>query len=203
MDRTLCTSCLRLFDDDRPPPDESLPGIPDPLCPECWANKLAWEYNEKRTYIPEEQLLVSVWNEQWDRLSELLIKVFSSSDPPDIYDEIMYVSLRSWFLEHQNGFLKVFADLYEAPVVYAVYDDSDELPDPEEAIDAEERHWNPFQWYYRESDIYQMAGDNKLLISADPWMPDESELAHMRFDFEVTKAMMIKIKRWVLGNNSV
>ena len=194
MGQCQCTHCLQFFYDDRPPADQSLRGIPDSLCPYCWANRLACDNNARRSYTPEERLLVSAWDDQWDRLSDLLIKVFSSTDLPDIYDEIVYVSLRSWFLEHQDEFLEVFAGLYEASVVSTVYDDSDEFPEPEEVNGAEVRHWNPFQWYYREQDIYMMAEENNLLGSTDPWEPNKFEVAYMRFDFSVTKSMMAKLR---------
>ena len=33
--------------------------------------------------------------------------------------------------------------------------------------------------------------------------PDEFEVAYMRFDLAVTRAMMAKLRHWVSGNNSV
>ncbi len=151
MNKTQCTNCHHLFEDHRALPDESLPGIPPTLCPNCWANRLAWDNNpdaiEKRNYSLEEQTLVSEWGKQWAKFSELLTKTFSSADPPTDADEITYISLRSWFLEHQDAFLEVFSDLYEAAVVSVVGADGDEFLDTEEAIGVEEHHWNPFHWF--------------------------------------------------------
>ncbi len=207
MNKIRCTNCLQLFEDTRALPDESLPGIPPLLCPNCWANHLAWDNDpdaiEKRNYSLEEQTLVSEWGDKWIRLSDLLIKTFSSADPPTDADEITYISLRSWFLEHQDAFLKVFSDLYEAPVVSVVCADGDEFASAEEAIGVEGYGWNPFQWYYREPDIYKMAQDNGLLASVDSWEPDKGEVGSMKFDFEVTKAMTTKLRGWVSGNDKV
>ncbi|MCP4609773.1 MAG: hypothetical protein GY845_13785 [Planctomycetes bacterium] len=203
MNKNQCTNCLQLFEDDRPPPDESLPGIPHPLCPNCWANKLAWDDDPdaiaKRNYSLEEQTLVTEWSDKWNRLSHLLIKIFSSADPPTDTDEITYMSLRSWFLDHQDAFMRVFADLYEAAVVSAVSVDGDDCPDTEEVVGVEGYSWNPFQWYYREPDVYRMAEDNRLLASPDPWEPDTGEVGSMKFDFAVIEAMMTKLREWVQG----
>ncbi len=203
MNETQCTSCLHLFEDHRALPDESLPGIPPLLCPTCWADHLAWDNDpdviEKKDYPIEEQALVNEWSERWLKLSNLLIKIFSSPDPPTDADEITCISLRSWFLEHQDAFLRVFADLYEAPVVSTVCADGDEFLDTEEMIGVEECHWNPYQWYYREPDIYRMGKDNGLLTGVDPWEPDEGEVGSMKFDFEVIKAMMARLRGWVSG----
>ncbi len=156
-----------------------------------------------RVYSPEEQALVTEWSERWLKLSDLLIKAFSSAESPDLHDEITYISLRSWFLDHQDAFLRVFADLYEAAAVSAVTVDDDEFPDAEEVIGVEEHHWNPYQWFYREPDVFMMADDNSLLASVDPWVPHEGEVGDMRFSFEVTKAMMSKLRGWVSGNGKV
>ena len=78
------------------------------------------------------------------------------------------------------SFLEVFSDLYEAAVVSAVSVDGDESPDTQELIGVEEHHWNPYQWYYREPDLYRMAEDNRLLVGVDPWEPDEGEVGGMR-----------------------
>ncbi len=97
----------------------------------------------------------------------------------------------------------MFAELYEAAVVSAVYTDSDEFLDTEEAIGVEECHWNPFHWYYREPDIFRMAEDNRLLTGVDPWEPDEGEVGSMRFSFAVIKAMTDKLRGWISGNDNV
>ncbi len=138
MSNIQCINCHHLFEDHRPPPDLSLPGVPETLCPTCWANRLAWDDEpdaiEKRHYPIEEQALVSEWDDKWNKLSDLLIKTFSSSEPPTDNDEITYISLRSWFLEHQDAFLRVFADLYEAAVVSTVCVDGDEFVGIEEVV---------------------------------------------------------------------
>ncbi len=207
MNKTRCTNCHHLFEDHRPSPDAFLPGIPPNLCPKCWANRLAWDNNPdaiaKKNYSLEEQTLVTEWGKQWAKLSELLITVFSSADPPTDTDEITYSNLHFWFLDHQDAFLRVFSDLYEAAVVSAVTVDGDEFLDIEEVIGVERYGWNPFQWYYREPDIYRMAEENGLLVGKDSWEPDEGEVGSMRFDFEVTSAMMGKLREWVLGNGKV
>ncbi len=205
MNKNQCANCHHLFEDHRALPDESLPGVPPLLCPNCWANRLAWDNNpdviEKRHYSLAEQTLVSEWSERWLKLSNLLIKVFSSSDPPTDTEEITFISLRAWFLDHQDAFLRVFADLYEAAVVSTVCADGDEFANAEEVVGVEECHWNPYRWYYREPDIYRMAEDNSLLVGVDSWEPDRDEAGSMRFDFEVTSAMMGKLRRWVSVND--
>jgi hypothetical protein len=141
-----------------------------------------------------EQTLVTEWGEQWAKLSDLLTKTFSSSNPPTDTDEITYISLRSWLLDHQDAFLRVFSDLYEAAVVSAVCVDGGEFPDPEEMMEGEGYGWNPYHWYYREPDIYKMAEDNRLLTSLDSWEPNKDEVGDLRFTFEVIRAMMGKLK---------
>lgn len=39
--------------------------------------------------------------------------------------------------------------------------------------------------------------------NVDPWEPNIEEVAHMKFDFAVTKAMTAKLKQWVSGNNEI
>ncbi len=202
-----CTKCHQLFEDTRASPEEPLPGTPPLMCPACWADHLAWDNDpdaiEKRNYSLEEQVLVIEWDHRWAKLSDLLIKAFSSSNPPDLHDEITYISLRSWLLEHQDAFLRVFSELYEAAAVSAVTVDGDEFRDPEEVIGVEGYSWNPYHWYYREPDIYRMAEDNRLLAGVDPWKSDEGEVGNMRFDFEVIEAMMAKLGEWVSGDGKV
>ena len=205
MNQTICIDCLQPFDDNRPPSDLSLPGGPPTLCPTCWASELAWDDDphpiNKRTYTPEEQSVVSEWDKNWAALSELLIKVFSSETPPDIYDEIDYTNLHFWFLEHEDAFLRVFSDLYEAPVVSAVSVDNDEVQDYEEAVGIEEHHWNPYRHYYPHQNLYELAQENGLLSHADPWEPDKDEVGYMRFDFAVTKAMLDRLQVSTFSEN--
>lgn len=159
MNQIQCTNCFQSYEDCRSPPDLSLHrSVSYYQCPNCWAKTLAWDDGldaaEQKVYLPEKRALISDWNKRWAILTDLLIQIFTSPEPPGESLELQYLSLHFWFIEHQYEFLQVFADLYEGQaVVTDAYTNSEDSPDNTESAEIEEHHWNPYQWYYREMDL--------------------------------------------------
>ncbi len=128
-----------------------------------------------RLYSQAESELVFDWSGKWIELVKLTNEVTGSDEPPvkppaDL-DEIRYQSLRFWFMEHQEQFVPLWRDFCESQSWTAGQECNTE--DISGLEDIDKYLENPFLFFYKPDNLYQLARQLGLQDGVDIWEPDE------------------------------
>lgn len=133
-----------------------------------------------KLYSPAEADLVDDWADKWLQLIKLLNEATGTHDPswspppPTEADEIQYMSLRLWFLNHQERFVPLWNDFCAARhrPDWRNNDDAGEFPG--------KYLENPFLYFYEPENLYQLAQQLGLQSGTDLWEPSEYVARRMR-----------------------
>ena len=74
---------------------------------------------DKKLYSSVERELVFDWSDKWIKLIGLINEVTGtdgtpwSPPPPTDLEELQYLGLRFWFIDHQAQFVPLWEDFYE------------------------------------------------------------------------------------------
>lgn len=161
-----------------------------------------------RVHYSIERELVSDWAEKWIQLIGLINAVTGmdgppwSPPPPSDLEELRYQALRFWFIDHQAQFLPLWEDFYEEwasrqdndnEYTVDLYSDNDitELPDMEAYLE------NPFLFFYRPENLYQLAQQLALQSGIDIWEPSEHYASMIRPLMIHMGKIMIEFIDWI------
>jgi len=147
-----------------------------------------------KLYSPEEADLVDDWADKWLELIKLINEATGtdeppwSSPPPTEADEIQYLGLRLWFLNHQQQFVPLWKDFWPAS------QNNDGPGDfPEQYLE------NPFLYFYEPENLYQLAQQLELQNGTDIWEPSEYVARMMRPLIIGMGRRMIEFLDWIDG----
>jgi len=119
----------------------------------------------RKLYSIENRDLLNDWIEEWYALIELINNVTGPDEPPStLSDELEYLCLRSWFIDHQRQFLPLWQDACESHNWEYYHNRTD-------------RAWKSFEYlglcFYESDNLYRLAQRLKLQSGIDIWEPSE------------------------------
>jgi hypothetical protein len=150
-----------------------------------------------RLYSPAEANLVDDWAGKWLELIKLINEITGTNEPPwspphpTEMDEIRYISLRFWFLKHQQQFLPLWNDFCASQHLAGSHNDGDLSDFPEKYLE------NPFLYFYEPENLFQLAQQLGLLYGTDVWEPSESVAGMMRPLMIGMGKRMIEFLDWI------
>ncbi len=128
-----------------------------------------------KIYSNSDQDFTEEWVDRWSEFSHLIfallitdrpyVKPYFIPHPPTEDEQLKHKQLRTWFIEHAERLIPLWADYYEAKLVKLEADD-----------DTPYIHWlNPFAMFYEPENLYEMAHAIHLQNSRDVWKPNEAD----------------------------
>lgn len=151
----------------------------------------------RRLYSPAERDLVDDWAGKWLELIKLINEITGTDEPswspppPTEMDEIRYMSLRFWFLKHQQQFLPLWNDFCASQHWAGSQNDGDPSDFPEKYLE------NPFLYFYEPEDFYQLAQQLELQSGTRIWEPSEHVACMLRPLLIGMGRRMIEFIDWV------
>jgi len=152
-----------------------------------------------KRFTPQETDLVHTWVDQWLKLIYLINRVTGTEDPPfsppppTALDEVEYMLLRSWLIEHEEGFLSLWRNFSDH---MGLSDDVEQRACIEEPA-MEKCANNPFLYYYEPENLYGIAMQMDLQSSDVIWEPSEERAPAMRSLMIQTGKLLVKLPRWI------
>jgi hypothetical protein len=141
--------------------------------------------------------LVDDWAGKWLELIKLINEITGTDEPPwsppppTEMDEIRYMSLRFWFLKHQQQFLPLWNDFCASQYWAGSQNDGDLGDFPEKYLE------NPFLYFYEPEDSYQLAQQLELQSGTRIWEPSEHVACMLRPLLIGMGRRMIQFIDWV------
>jgi len=119
----------------------------------------------------------------------------SSPPPPTDLEELQYQSLRLWFIDHQALFVPLREDVYECQE-WASHEDykNEDIADLE---DIDKYLENPFLFFYKPENLYQLARQLDLQSGIDMWEPSEYRASVIRPIIIRMGRIMIEFMDWI------
>jgi hypothetical protein len=154
-----------------------------------------------RLYPETERELVYNWSEKWIELIMLINEVTGTDEPPyspppptDL-DEIQYQGLRFWFISHQLQFVPLWQDFYQCQGLAPKQNcNNEEIEDPE---DMEEYFENPFLFFYKPDNLFQLARQLDLQTGVDIWEPSKYRASTIRPVLIKLGHIMVDFDEWI------
>ena len=152
-----------------------------------------------KRFTSQERTLVHTWVDQWLNLIDLMNRVTGTEEPPfsppppTALDEIEYTLLRSWFLEHEEGFLPLWRNFSEHRKLPHDTRYTESIEEPE----TEKYENNPFLYFYEPENLYGVAVQLYLQNSDAIWEPSEERASVMRSLIVRTGELMVELSRWI------
>ena len=139
---------------------------------------------ENRIYSPEEQDIVAAWYEKWLEFSGFLNEITGTNEPPysppipSDSDELNYIGLRFWFLEHEEEFVPLWK-YYDTRIGCSAQNIS--VDDMIKISQIDDKYfYNPFRLFYEPKDLSHLAKSLEFQCSVDIWEPSEKEVHKAR-----------------------
>jgi hypothetical protein len=114
------------------------------------------------SHSPIQKQLVCDWNDKWHELSQLVLgELFSTEEvdwslqPRTDIDELHYLRLRFWFVDHEAGFLSIWRGCVSCGSLESYQTQYPGLT-PEDITTIKNLD-NPFSRYYEPDNLYQFA----------------------------------------------
>jgi hypothetical protein len=156
---------------------------------------------DKKLYSSTERELVFHWSEKWIKLIGLINEVTGvneppwSPPPPTDLEELQYQSLRIWFIDHQAQFVPLWEDFYGCQewASHQDYNNGDiaDLKDIDKYLE------NPFLFFYKPENLYQLARQLDLQSGIDMWEPSEYRASMIRPVIIRMGRIMIEFMDWM------
>lgn len=152
-------------------------------------------------YSSEERDLVSDWADKWLELIKLINETTGTDEPtwsspvPTDLEELHYQQLRFWFIDHQAQFVPLWTDFYRCQD-WASPDgcdsgDTADLPDMDKYLE------NPFFFFYKPENFFQLAQQLDLQSGIDIWEPSEQRARVIRPLMIEMGRRMIEFMGWI------
>jgi len=163
---------------------------------------------DRKLYSSTERDLIYDWCENWIKLIGLINEVTGmdeppwSPPPPTDLEELHYQSLRVWFIDHQAQFVPLWKDFYEEWASHQDFD-SEGIVDPynnddiADLPDIEKYLENPFFFFYKPENLYQLAQQLDLQSGIDLWEPSEYRASKIRPIIIRMGRIMIEFMDWI------
>ena len=128
-----------------------------------------------KIYSNTDQEFTEEWVDRWFQFAHLIFALLLTDEPctkpyftphaPTEDEQLKHQQLRSWFIEHAERLIPLWADYYEAKLGELKADD-----------DTPYIHWlNPFAVFYEPENLYEMANTIHLQKGRDVWEPNEAD----------------------------
>ena len=155
----------------------------------------------EKLYSSTERDLVFDWTHKWLELIKLINETTGTDEPPwsppvptDL-EELHYQQLRFWFIDHQAHFVPLWTDFYGcqdwASHEGCDSDDIADLPDMDKYLE------NPFFFFYKPENLFQLAQQLDLQSSIDIWEPSEQRASVIRPLMIGMGRRMIEFMDWI------
>jgi len=152
-----------------------------------------------KLYSNVDRELVFDWSEKWIKFIGLINDVTGTDEPPwsppppEELEELQYQSLRFWFMEHQAKFIVLWDDYYREWAPEQDYNNEDiaDLEDIDEYLN------NPFLFFYKPENLYQLARQLALQSGIDMWEPSEYRVSVIRPVIIRMGRIMIEFMDWI------
>ena len=128
----------------------------------------------EKQYSLIDKEFVFQWADHWFQLVDLIIQLVRtdrippSPPAPTELDEINYMRLHFWFIDHEPEFIPLWKDFYETRD-WALHPGHDEL------VDADENRYleNPFFFCYHPENLYELVRELDIQSGTRIWDPSE------------------------------
>ncbi|MFC2026400.1 hypothetical protein ACFLUX_00275 [Chloroflexota bacterium] len=156
-----------------------------------------------KQYSPAEYEFVFQWANKWLELIKLINETTGTDEPPwsppvptDL-EELHYQQLRFWFIDHQAQFVPLWEDFYECQEWASHQNLNNE--DIADLSDIDKYLENPFFFFYKPENLFQLAQQLALQSGIDIWEPSEQRAGMIRPMMIGMGRRMIEFKDWVDG----
>lgn len=156
---------------------------------------------DKKLYSFTDQCLIDDWAERWLKLIALINDTTGTDEPsgspplPADSEELEYQSLRFWFLDHQTRFVPLWKDYCECQEWASHQGENNEDIADLENIDKYLE--NPFLFFYKPENLFQLAQQLDLQTGIDMWEPSEYRASMIRPVIIRMGRIMIEFTDWI------
>jgi hypothetical protein len=151
-----------------------------------------------KQYSPTEQEFIFQWVDRWFRLGKLIFKLMCfdstpSPPPPTEMDENSFLELRSWFIDNEDKFVKIWIDYYES------HDKALHLGGDEPGIITTSHKCllNPFSLYYSPENLYHLVKELDIQSETEIWDPSEHRAWTAVIDMLQMDGRVVEFFKWV------
>ncbi len=146
------------------------------------------------------------WNDHWSELIHLIMdEIYSgenvrwSLQPRTEADELHYLMLRFWFIDHETYFLPIWRRFISCGGLDLIYVQDTKPGLVPEEINVIKSQYNPFRGYYEPPDLNMFARYLGARIGAPSWGPISHEVGARQYTiFELGRATDF-CEQWVEG----